>query len=201
MRDALPAGEGEGGLAASSDGLGSADPLAGQRDESVRCSRGAPGTHQSTTLMRAHAPGSLLMAGAALTRRDLLAGAAAAPSALALRGSAASPPPGQRQEARSAWDEALPALTRAEEEIAAFKRAEPKGVPFAVQWELDEAFSDLASAQNAALEALLLTPAPDAAALAAKLARAVAEMAWELPEGEATMACIAADAAALASQP
>jgi hypothetical protein len=95
------------------------------------------------------------------------------------------------------WAAALAALQRAEAEIAAFKRAEPGGVSYAAQWELDEAFSDLACAQNAALERLLLAPAPDLAALARKLALAVEEMAWELPEGEASMAMLAADAARL----
>jgi hypothetical protein len=133
------------------------------------------------------------------TRRALLAGAAAAPTALTLRGSATSPPPGQREEVNSEWQAALAALTRAQEEIAAFKRTEPAGGSFAAQWEMDEAFSDLACAQNAALERLLLVPAPDLAALATKLARAVEELAWELPQGEATMAQLAADAARLAS--
>jgi hypothetical protein len=96
------------------------------------------------------------------------------------------------------WAEALAALQRAEGEIAAFKRAEPRGAGFEAQWALDEAFGDLASAQNRALERLLGLPAPDPAALALKLALAVAEQAWELPEGEASMARIAEDAARLA---
>lgn len=86
------------------------------------------------------------------------------------------------------WGEALAGLRAAEAEIAAFKRAEPRGASSAAQWAFDEAFSDLACAQNRALERLLLVPAPDVAALAVKLALAVEEMAWELPEGEAGMA-------------
>jgi hypothetical protein len=92
------------------------------------------------------------------------------------------------------WEAAVAGVARAEAEIAAFKRAEPRGASFAAQWELDEAFSDLACAQNAALERLLLAPAPDLAALARKLALAVEELAWELPQGEASMAMLAADA-------
>ena len=70
---------------------------------------------------------------------------------------------------------------------------------FAAQCDMDEAFSDLACAQNAALERLLLVPAPDLAALAAKLARVVEELAWELPQSDATMAQLAADAERLAA--
>jgi len=97
------------------------------------------------------------------------------------------------------WQAAVAALRRAEEEIAAFKRAEPLGASFEAQWEMDEAFSDLACAQNRALEHLLLVPAPDVAALAVKLALAVEEMAWELPQGEAAMAQLGEDAARLAA--
>lgn len=67
-----------------------------------------------------------------------------------------------------------------------------------MQWEMDEAFSDLACAQNRAIERLLTVPSPDLAALAVKLALAVEEMAWELPQGEESMAMLAADAARLA---
>jgi hypothetical protein len=96
--------------------------------------------------------------------------------------------------AQSNWAAALAALGRAEAEIAAFKRAEPRGAGFDAQWALDEAFSDLVCLQNRAPERLLLVPAPDGAALAVKLALAVAEQAWELGEGEATMALLADDA-------
>ena len=108
------------------------------------------------------------------------------------------PSPAPPPQGEGSWDAALGALRRAEEEIAAFKRVEPRGASFEAQWEMDEAFSDLACAQNRAVERLLLVPAPDVAALAVKLALAVEEMAWELPEGEAGMAMLAADAARLA---
>jgi hypothetical protein len=133
------------------------------------------------------------------TRRDLLARAVGGAHALTLpplRDGSPSPPAGRG--VASEWEAAVAALRRAEEEIAAFKAAEPKGVSFARQWALDEAFSDLACAHNAALERLLGVPAPDVGALALKLALAVEEIAWELPEGEASMAMIAADAARLA---
>jgi len=133
------------------------------------------------------------------TRRDLLAGAvgggaAALPSPSQRLRRRVSPSPLQGEGLEHEWAAALAALQRAEAEIAAFKRVEPKGAPFAAQWDMDEAFSDLACAQNAALERLLLVPAPDLAALAAKLARVVEELAWELPQGDATMAQLAADA-------
>jgi len=133
------------------------------------------------------------------TRRDLLAGAAGAALPSPCRPSNDCPSPLQGEGLQGEWQEALSALRSAEAEIAAFKAAEPEGAPFAAQWAMDEAFSDLACAENAALERLLLVPAPDAAALAAKLALAVEALAWELPEGEATMAQLAADAARLAA--
>jgi hypothetical protein len=108
------------------------------------------------------------------------------------------PSPLQGEGPETEWAAALAALRRAEAEIAAFKRVETRGASFSQQWEPDEAFSDLACAQNAALERLLLVPAPDLAALARKLALAVEEMAWELPEGDASMAMLAADARRLA---
>jgi hypothetical protein len=149
------------------------------------------------------------------TRRALLAGAVGAPAALTLRRSAAppcgaaeahsggmsqAPHPLQGEGLQAAWEAALAALRTAEAEIAAFKRVEPEGAPFAAQWDMDEAFSDLACAQNAALERLLLVPAPDLAALATKLARAVEELAWELPQADATMAQLAADAGRLSRE-
>jgi hypothetical protein len=130
-----------------------------------------------------------------------LAGAVAAPTALTLpplRDGGPSPEMGEGLQAE--WEAAVAGLARAEAEIAAFKRAEPGGVSYAAQWDLDEAFSDLACAQNAALERLLLAPAPDLAALAVKLGLAVEEMAWELPEGEVSMAVLVADARRLAGE-
>lgn len=132
------------------------------------------------------------------TRRDLLAGAAGAVLPSPWRSSNGCPSPLQGEGVQGEWEEALAALRRAEEEVAAFKRVEPEGASFAAQWEMDEAFSDLVSAQNGALERLLLVPAPDLAALALKLALVVEELAWELPQGEAAMARLAADAQGLA---
>jgi hypothetical protein len=95
------------------------------------------------------------------------------------------------------WGEALAALRAAEAEIAAFRAVEPKGATFEQQWALDEACSDLAVAFNRAVERVLLAPAPDLPALAAKVALAVDEQAWELPDGEAAMARLKDDAARL----
>jgi hypothetical protein len=108
-----------------------------------------------------------------------------------------TPPSGS--DAEEEWSAALAGLRSARAEIAAFKATEPKGTSFEQQWALDETFSDLVVAFNRALERLLLVPAPDLPALAAKVAVAVDEQAWELPDGEATMARLKADAARLAS--
>ena len=101
------------------------------------------------------------------------------------------------------WDRALARLSAAE---AAMRAAEAAGaaVPggarsFAAQWALDEAFSDAVVAFNGALQRMLLAPAPDLAALAFKLGRAVDEQAWELPRGEASMAALARDARRLSA--
>jgi len=129
------------------------------------------------------------------TRRDVLAGAVGAavlPSPCRPADGCPSPLEGEGLERE--WDAALAALRRAEEEIAAFKRVEPKGLSFAVQWALDEAFSDLVCAQNRAVERVLLAAAPDWGALAFKLGVAVDEQAWELEAGEAGMALLRADA-------
>ena len=72
-----------------------------------------------------------------------------------------------------------------------------KGRSFAEQEALDEAFSDRVVAFNRAVERMLLAPAPDLASLAAKVALAVEQQAWELPRGEAAMARLKADAARL----
>jgi hypothetical protein len=95
----------------------------------------------------------------------------------------------------------LAALGAARAEVAAFGAAERKGVSFEAQWALDEVFSDLVVGLNRAVERVLLAPAPDLPALAAKVALAVDEQAWELPEGEAAMARLKADSARLASSP
>src|SRR4051794_27381048 len=99
------------------------------------------------------------------TRRALLAGAVGvrALTLPSLRDGCPSPLQGEGE-----WEAALTRLRSAQSEIAAFKAAEPKGTSFAQQWALDEAFSDLVVAFNRAVERLLLAPAPDLAALAAK---------------------------------
>jgi hypothetical protein len=81
--------------------------------------------------------------------------------------------------------------------MAAFRAAEPKGVPFEAQWALDEAFSTLAGRHDRAVARLILAPAPDLPAFALKLALAVDQQAWELPEGEEALAALKSDAARL----
>jgi hypothetical protein len=88
-------------------------------------------------------------------------------------------------------------VRRAEAELVGFKAAEPEEVSFEVQCALDEAFSDRVVEFNEAVQALLIVPAPDLPALAVKLAIAVEQQAWELPEGEECMAALNADAARL----
>ena len=83
--------------------------------------------------------------------------------------------------------------------MAAFKAAEPKGVGFEAQCALDEAFSDLGARHDRAVQRLLLAPAPDLHALAAKLALLGREQAWELPCGEECVAALAEDALRLAA--
>ena len=68
-----------------------------------------------------------------------------------------------------------------------------RGADWEAQWALDEAFSDAVVAFNTALQRLLLAPAPDLAALAVKITRAIDEQAWELPRGEACMAAVKRD--------
>jgi hypothetical protein len=63
---------------------------------------------------------------------------------------------------------------------------------------MDELFSDRVVLFNRAAERLLRVPAPDSKALALKLALAIDEQAWELPDGEECMAALKRDAARLA---
>jgi hypothetical protein len=109
-----------------------------------------------------------------------------------------APHPVEGEGLEGAWEAAVAGLRSAEAEIAAFEGVEPKGAAFAVQWALDEAYSELGGRRDEAIEQLLLVPAPDLRALAVKLALAVDALAWELPEGEAAMAQVKADAQRLA---
>jgi hypothetical protein len=81
------------------------------------------------------------------------------------------------------WQNAFTHYRRAEAAVAALE-----GTPD------DDAFNHAADALDRALERLLLAPAPDLPALAAKLDLAIAHEAWALRAGPACMAALAADA-------
>jgi thiamine pyrophosphokinase len=83
--------------------------------------------------------------------------------------------------------------------MAAFRAAEPKGVCFEAQCALDEAFSALGARHDRAVEHLLLAPAPDLPALAAKIALLTDQQAWELPRGDACLEALEADAMRLST--
>jgi hypothetical protein len=128
-----------------------------------------------------------------LSRRALLGVACASPAlcgvaapwpnlcfTFAAAAPAAPPPLGAPA---GAWTRALATLGRAEAVVAALEHTQD-----------EDAFGDAVVAFNRALERLLLAPAPDAAALAAKLGLARRHLAWELPAGEAAMAALEQDA-------
>ena len=131
------------------------------------------------------------------TRRALL-GVAVGARVLTLPSLAAWAPSsaemGEGSEGR--WPSAVAALNEAE----AGMRAAEGGT--AGSWEaqcaMDELFSDRVVLFNRAAERLLRVPAPDSKALALKLALAIDEQAWELPDGEECMAALKRDAARLA---
>jgi len=73
------------------------------------------------------------------------------------------------------------------------------GRPIKVQWAMDEHFSDLVVAFNAALRRLLRVPAPDLPALGLKVALIVDHDVAGLIGGERCMAVLKADALRLCS--
>ena len=72
-----------------------------------------------------------------------------------------------------------------------FSRTQAAG--YLIWCALDDDYSDRVVAYNRATERMLLVPAPDLPALAAKIALAIDEQAWELPRGEACMARLVRD--------
>jgi hypothetical protein len=84
--------------------------------------------------------------------------------------------------------------------MAAFRAGEPKGVCFEAQCALDDAFSALGARHDRAVEQLLLAPAPDLPALAAKIALLADQQAWELPRGDACIEALKRDGERLASR-
>lgn len=86
------------------------------------------------------------------------------------------------------WDRALARFRRAEAALAAVAHTED-----------DNLYDRVLGRFNDALRRLLRSPAPNVAALAAKLGLAVRHLAWELTGGEACMAALLRDARRLAA--
>jgi hypothetical protein len=108
-----------------------------------------------------------------------------------------SPLKGEGKKRKGRWQRALAALRAAEGEMRAAEQAGSAGAEersFEQQWELDETFSDRVVEFKDAVQRLLLAPAPDLPALAAKLALFGREQAWELPRGEECMGALQRDA-------
>jgi hypothetical protein len=126
------------------------------------------------------------------SRRALLGAALAAPVVgLAPFGAsaAAGAPAAQNARRTARWECALARFRAAEAGLAGVAECE------------DEAVYDRAGERfDRALRGLLRTPAPDAGALAGKLALAVRHLAWELNGGEACMAALVRDARLVASR-
>jgi hypothetical protein len=120
------------------------------------------------------------------SRRALLGAALAAPVVgLAPFGASQAPVAASVVSARRAarWERALARFRAAEAGLAGVAHSE------------DEAVYDRAGELfDRALRGLLRTPAPDAEALAGKLALAVRHLAWELNAGDACMAALVRDA-------
>jgi hypothetical protein len=94
------------------------------------------------------------------------------------------------------WDDALARYRTAEAALASVEGTE---VEFTLSACLagsrrDQLYDRALGRFNHALRRLLRTPAPGAAALAAKLDLAVRHLAWELTGGEACMAALLRDA-------
>lgn len=130
------------------------------------------------------------------TRRDLLAGAVVAPSAVTLAGPAASAPAtAVATEGIRRWVVALSGVTGAEAAMADFAReTRGKARSFEEQDTFDEQFSDLLVAFNQALRRLMRVPAPDVPALGLKIVLAVDEDVASLSGGEACMKQLKEDA-------
>jgi hypothetical protein len=86
------------------------------------------------------------------------------------------------------WDRALARFRRAEAALAAAEAAD------------EDAYDRLAAHCDAAMCRLLRAPAPDAAALAAKLDLTIRHLVWELTDGDACLAALTRDAWRLAER-
>jgi hypothetical protein len=125
------------------------------------------------------------------TRRAVLGAAFTAP---ALCGVGADVDPARV----AAWEEAVAALRRAEVEMDGFCRLCRAGLASGDQSELDAAFDDHLGAFYSALRRLLRTPAPDLAALAAKIILTVDHEVGTLTGGDRCFAALKADVRRLA---
>jgi hypothetical protein len=98
-----------------------------------------------------------------------------------------APPPLPAPPPAAAWTRALASFRRAETRLAALEGTAD-----------EDAFDTAALAFYRSLERLLAAPAPDLAALAAKLSLTRRHLAWELPAGDSSMAALEQDARRLA---
>jgi len=121
-----------------------------------------------------------------LTRRALLAGACTAP-VVPTGGHRVSVQVSEDAERDGPWRLALDRFREADALLAEAARTED-----------EEYYDRLGARHDSAVKRLLLTPAPDAAALAFKLDLLVAEQAWEMRGGELCMAALKRDAHRLA---
>jgi hypothetical protein len=113
-----------------------------------------------------------------LTRRALLAGACAAP----LTGGLANEAP-QAAGGEARWNSVFGRLREADALLTAAGKTQD-----------EKLYDRLGARHDAALKALLRTPAPHLAALAFKLDLLIAEQAWEITGGELCLAAIRRDA-------
>lgn len=95
----------------------------------------------------------------------------------------------------AAWERAVAALAQAEAEMEAFCRdcRAEGGLVFSDPWEMDAWFDDHLGNFYEALRRLIDTPAPDFAALAAKIILAVDHEVETLTGGEHCLAALKAD--------
>ena len=148
--------------------------------------------------------------GPGFTRRAVLGAAVAVPVAAGVSSSGSarpSPPkppawvpPLPQSAGEEKWTAALHAYREAQAAQERFDLATreaaagPRGRSFGEQKKLDDRFGDYLVATCNAVRKLMRTPAPDLAALGAKIALVVDERAWELSGGERCMWVLKADA-------
>ena len=128
-----------------------------------------------------------------VTRRDLLAGAAAAPSALTLGRSVTGP--SVSAAGIKKWVVALSAVTRSEAALKDFaEETRGKAASSEEQWAFDEQYSDLSVELGEALVRLLCVPAPELEDFGLKVILAIDYEVATLTGGEEAMAQVKEDA-------